>query len=214
MPETQWRPRQGSSFQGIVDALIAHRLANPALTQRHKWKTDRSGVAAEVDAFNSEVCRMYGWHQYIEEGDPPEINAEARLSAQTPGRSGRSAALVAGAELIVEWLGEGGRVVSQEQANGRAHICASCKFNVGGTNLLDWFTTRASAAIQKEFERRNEMKLKTPDDDKLGICDVCYCPLKLKVHTPPEIIFKHLPEEQLKALPPECWIKIEKEKSL
>jgi hypothetical protein len=35
---------------------------------------------------------------------------------------------------------------------------------------------------------------------------MCLCPLKLKVHTPKELVKKHLPAELAKDLPMTCWM--------
>jgi hypothetical protein len=69
-----------------------------------------------------------------------------------------------------------------------------------------------------------DRKLSTPYDDRLNVCKVCLCPLKLKVHTPLKYISAHMneavladlmkvgqPDKELERLgqkneDPKCWI--------
>jgi hypothetical protein len=59
-----------------------------------------------------------------------------------------------------------------------------------------------------QIERMQERKLSTPVDDKLNVCDVCLCPLKLKVHTPLKYIKANMSEPVLADLQKveKCWI--------
>jgi len=58
------------------------------------------------------------------------------------------------------------------------------------------------------FERLQERKLATSHDAALNVCDVCLCPLKLKVHTPLQYIKAHMTDEVFADLArvPGCWI--------
>jgi hypothetical protein len=51
------------------------------------------------------------------------------------------------------------------------------------------------------------MGLHTDSDDKLHVCEICKCPLKLKIHARLEHIRAHMDNETLAALPQSyCWI--------
>jgi hypothetical protein len=113
--------------------------------------------------------------------------------------------LTAGAVLLDEWQDEGCPTVLAAEANRRAIICAACPQN-GLGDLTRWFTVFASETIRKRIESAQKSELKTPSDDKLGICEACLCPLKLKVHVPLTNIKKHLTPKSQAALDPRCWI--------
>jgi hypothetical protein len=68
--------------------------------------------------------------------------------------------------------------------------------------------TVASEAIRKQLEKVQDRKLSTPYDDKLNVCMVCFCPMKLKVHVPIASINHEMTDETraaLSAVEP-CWI--------
>lgn len=202
-PETNWRSRNWTSFDTIVDELIAHRRANPALVARYGWATDKPNVANEVEAFNVRLCEQYGWTSFITStgGDAPYPKSYPPHQAMS---NLLSAKLVVGAKSLVDWS-ISGEVVPQEQAEARAIVCAACKENRTG-ELQDIFTAPAFALIKKELEIRNERKLKTEQDEKINFCDACGCPLKLKVHCPTEVISKYMTAEMKKDLDKSCWI--------
>ena len=68
--------------------------------------------------------------------------------------------------------------------------------------------TQPAQVIAKQLERISGMKLTTSVDDKLQICTVCLCPLKVKVHTPVEYIKRHTTPEVASELAavPGCWV--------
>ena len=106
---------------------------------------------------------------------------------------------------MVEWLRKGADAVEPEIATKRAAICATC-INNGQGGLERYFTIAVSEAIRGELNRRNLMRLSTPYDDKLNVCEVCYCPLKLKVHLPLARVTNELAPDLKETLPPHCWI--------
>jgi len=62
------------------------------------------------------------------------------------------------------------------------------------------------------MEKLEERKLTTTSDDKIQICEVCTCPLRLKVHTPLKFINAHLDDDVLRDLERVhgCWIPAER----
>lgn len=207
-PETGWRPKRHASFYQIVQQVISHRKGNPVMTQKHGWRLDTAGVEQEVDAFNAKLCFDHGWHDYIMgtgvDASPPKLRPRSASGAVAAG-----ADLVGGATALVEMFGEGGRPVASALAATRAAICASCPKNEQG----DWtrfFTEPASMLIRKMLGIVKDLDLRTPHDDKLQICGVCYCPLKTKVWANRSHILRHLKPELQSQLPGHCWIRNEK----
>jgi hypothetical protein len=212
-PETKWQPRNGSSFQGIVEALIAHRQSQPYLAKLHKWSTDRATVEDEVDVFNASICERMGWKDYImtPAQEPPSPRFRA-LSA--PAQSQLSAAaekvkkVWQGIKSINDWLDSGEPAVASELAESRAAICVACPLN-GKGGIDEWFTKPASEVVKKQFERSSEKKLFTSVDDNLGVCQACLCPLKLVVQTPLKFKLAHIGDETKRALHASCWLRTE-----
>jgi len=201
-PETSWEAPRFASFQTIVQGLKSHRLANPFLAQKHGWRTDDEGVAEDVEQYNVKVCLQMGWGQFLTGGDGSPLGKQ---TLPQPNLSGRVQSVVVGAEIIVDWLASGAEAVDTVVSSRRAAICAECPQNKSG-DLLSFFTKPASEAIRRQLNRKREFKLETPSDDKLGVCQVCDCPMKLKVHLKIEAIRSKMKPEVAGALPPNCWI--------
>lgn len=214
-PETQWKPPAFASFQTIVDSLIAHRMGNPFLVQKHGWSTDPVAVADEVDAFNAKVCQIMGWGDYIDAGAGGAPSVPFPLPNR-PGLFGKLNQVAAGGKTLVKWIARKEEAVSSNLAEERARLCTNlkgdgkaCPLNTKG----DWtafFTVPVSNAIRAALEDRSRMNLSTPYDAQLGVCDGCNCPLKLKVHMPIARILEDMPTESFDSLVPDCWIRSEK----
>ena len=211
VPELNWRPRQFSSFNGIVDAVYHLILGNPSL--QGKYPTDRTAVEDMVDEFNANICAQNGWTEYI--GRPEQAAPIPKGSPQRQQillQSLRNAAakakeLVAGAKSLKAWVDSGDPPVPTEQSVNRAAICADCPQNEQG-DFTKWFTVPAAELIRKNLEALQQRQLSTPSDGKINICMACSCPLKLKVHTPIGYIVKDLTSEQ-RERPKQgknCWI--------
>jgi len=98
-------------------------------------------------------------------------------------------------------------------ADKRAAICVQCPQN-GSGGLSRYFTVPVATLIKSRFERLHEMKLVTPNDAQLGVCDACLCPLRLKVWTPMEFIVKHTEKNawpKFQQTTPRCWVLDESE---
>jgi hypothetical protein len=205
-PQTKWKSPDWASFTSIVDNLISHRNGN-------KWlnlPTDRPTVENEVDSFVAEVCAKMGWTDYIVSA-PGQGDPVVPFLPPLPHLPSRLQNVAGGASLLVEWLSDGAEAVPEPVSTARAMTCAAmndgkpCPFNEAG-DFTRFFTVPLSEAIRKEVERRKEMKLSTPYDDKLGVCSVCSCPLKLKVHVPLDLIVSRMRPEIRANLHPGCWI--------
>lgn len=211
-PQTGWRSRNFASFERIVEDLIRHRKANPAVTAKYKLATDYNTVAAEVDLYNAMRCEKMKWYDYITGISLRPAGGQASVIPFTE-RPNRSLGLqlkkvAVGASVIIEWIKSGGEAVQQSLANERASICTECPLNERG----DWtrfFTVPISEGIRAEMQRRKQWKLETPFDSQLCVCAACSCPLPLKVHMPIDKILAKIPEESKEALAPGCWIRKE-----
>jgi len=202
---TNWFPTPHASFDDTVRQIVEHRQKNRHLAERHGWSLDPKDVAIELDAYNAKVCEEMNWTEYITDGNPADSSFPfmSRFS-----RFVRNA--VSGVRTIAEWEIASGRVVSQEQAEARAKVCARradgkpCPKNLKA-GLLDFFTQEAARLIQLQLETKNNMKLATSLDSELGICDACGCVNKLKVWCPKDIVDLMKPEQR-ERLDPDCWV--------
>jgi hypothetical protein len=211
-PETGWVAPRMVSFDTVVNSLIAHRKANAFLAQKHNWATDFDSVAVEVDNYNAAVCAQMGWSDYITtdigalpppKSRPPSQSEQNQVSAA----GAKSKKIWAGVKTLNDWIDSGEPAVSAELSAARAAACMGCPQN-GRGDFTKWFTGPASEAIRRQIGKLSDRKLATPSDEKIDVCEVCLCPLKLKVHTPFDFIKAHLSKEiatELRAVPG-CWI--------
>jgi len=190
------------TFDKTVEEIIKHRLKNPAITKQHNLSTNFSEVATELEQY---TMRRLG----IQESVYPKTQSPVR---QFLARVGLGAAadkarnIGIGAQNLLAWS-DSGKVVPQATAEARAEICAGCNLNGQG----DWkqvFTAPAAELIKNQLAAKNSMKLSTPLDAKLGVCDACACPLPLKVWAPLEFALRKMSQETKDKLPAWCWMKI------
>lgn len=187
-----------NTFDQTVINIIKHRLANPAITARFKLATDVSSVSAELEKFTATRLGLPDPKPL----PPPELPS---LSGAVVGAVDGIRKLAAGAALLMDWEESGAAPVPSALANSRAAICATCPKN-DPEGLSKFFTVPVADPIRKRLERLHAMNLSTPSDDKLHVCAACLCPLKLKVHTPLDLILKRLKPKFKAELDPKCWI--------
>lgn len=215
-PETKWNSQQAvgqyPSFGTLVQALIRHRIGNPALVAKYNWATDEGNVSNEVDAYNAMICMSMGWTKFVYVGggaDPvPKSQPLSQIDPkQLSVAAGRVRKIWAGVRITNDWIDSGEPAVPQEQSTARAAICAECPIN-GQGDFTTWFTVPAAESIKRQLQKVSDRNLSTPSDDKLNICTACLCPLKLKVHTPINFIRPHTSEEVKADLKrnEKCWI--------
>lgn len=216
-PEVRWDSTKHvgtqPSFDRLCQAVRTFRLSNPHLVQKYGWATEEGAVEAEVDAFNATLCEKLGYTDYIIGGGNAAAIPFYIASRPSPLRA--AGAVLAGGRTLVDWLSSGAESVPVEKSTERAKVCATCPKNDNQGNLLDKFTGTVSEAIRETLNRRRDFQLATPYDDRLGVCQVCYCPLKLKVHLKIEEIARRLPAEEkaeLEKVEPPCWIPVELKK--
>ena len=206
IPELKFETPSYASFDTVVSAVLKVVRANPELAAKKGWPTDQTGVENWVDFVNANICAVNGWKDYIV-GDPyqpPKTTAPGALQ-RLQDVAGAVRKINAGVKLLLEWEHSGEAPVANGIAEHRASICETCPQN-GKGDLTRWFTVPASEIIRSQLNRIHDLKLATSRDDKLGICQVCLCPLKLKIWCSQALVEKHLSEETKKELPSFCWV--------
>jgi hypothetical protein len=87
-------------------------------------------------------------------------------------------------------------------------VCAGCPANQEG-DFSSFVTLPFAERIKRDAEELSKRGLSTTQDEKLRLCSLCSCPLRLKVHLPIEpYINQTLTPELVSALKgaPACWI--------
>lgn len=192
-----WVPSPVSqTFGQAVQLIIKHRISNPAMVMKHGLNTDVASVEQELDTYTRIRLKIPALQS--PKPTPPLHHSLSHVAGAAAGIK-RAAQ---GTGVIVDWLTSGGAPVDQETANKRAAICVSCPKNIEGS----WFTTSAAEIIRSTLSARSDLKLATPDDDKLKSCDVCKCLMRLKVWTPLHFIKDRTPADVMAEFPPHCWI--------
>lgn len=210
-PEVKtWRPRGYISFEALVQQVIALRRGNSALLAKG-LSIDHDTVANEVENFNVAICQRMGWTNYITGDTGVAPIPKPMAPQQTPGEvaaaAGKAKIIWSGVRTLNSWIDSGEPAVEQAEAERRAGICTECPMN-GKGGLERFFTAPASEAIKRQFEKLESRKLATSHDAKLGVCEACYCPLKLKVWAPIRFIKDNLSDSVITELRKgkNCWI--------
>lgn len=203
-PETGWTSPPHIGFSPTVDAIIAHRKANP----RFKLSLDRATVESELDGYTSaRLQSTYGdaANEWISGAAAPPVFTRPRPSPRV--ERGAVAVVnkaVAGIGLLIDFLGPKLTPVNNALASRRGEICAGCKLNQPGTALEE----AGGKALHLLLEYKADKRLNTIWDDRLLYCSVCSCNLKLKVHVPLDYVISKTTPEQMEKLDPRCWIKL------
>lgn len=203
-PPSQWDIRR------LVTSLQKHRTANKG---RFPWfKTDYQSILNEVEQVNVErIAKKPGAGIYLSDSSPPKTSALSSLPQKLESAVAGLKRVNAGRKMLLEWERESFPLVPQETANLRAIVCAECPKN-GKGDFTAYFTVPASNRIKQQIEVLKERKIDTPLDEKLGVCEICLCPLKLKVHAPMEYVERYMSDEiraELAAVTTDkgkCWV--------
>lgn len=198
--ETGWKSWEANplslwDWNLLLVTIQKYRQANP----KFRFNTTIAAITEDALVQNGErVNAIPNAESYvIKDPSPPKPLPPPLVDLATR--------LAAGAGSIVNFLAEGEKPVTPHIAENRALICAVCPQNQQG-DFTRWFTQPASELIRRWISQREKMQLKTSVDGKLGVCEACSCPLKLKVHFPLHRILKDIPAESKSALDPKCWI--------
>lgn len=210
-PQTQWSAPPGLTFDQVVDALIAHRKANP----RFNLTTDRAEVEKAVDSFqcirianNPEYCDGPSFRAALlpQRQSAVQGQMDARGNAAGGSEIGKYIKnTAAGIGLYVEWFGTGS-LVEQAEAERRAEICLSCPKHVKGNFFQRWNIVSAKE-VMTVFKMLKDIKRSTKYDEQLSVCDPCDCPIGAKIWAPKDIIMSHIRPESAANLWEKCWLK-------
>jgi hypothetical protein len=203
-----WQFRQAQTGWINPDAMIGksasvlaiqkHRLANPAISAKHKLSTDPVVIERELIAFQ----QARGALPPDQAPSPSFFPQRSSLPDRVVAAAGNIKRAASGTAVVLDWLTSGGAPVAQELANKRAAICVACPKNVDGS----WYTTAPAELIKSTLEARKDLTLATPSDAALKSCDICRCLLALKVWCPLEHIVAKTRPEIMAEFPPACWI--------
>jgi len=198
------------SFNSVVNQVSSLRRANKYLAEKNGWALDKAGIEYDVEQQNVARCIAHGWTEFLQSeavaAPPPQGDLKKNPFGSAVGAVKRVAA---GVGVLLEWLGSGGKPVEQSLAEHRANVCSTCPKNDGGP-WTSYFTKPMADKIRTQIEIKNDLALRTSQDEKLTVCSACDCPLQLKVHTPLSHILSHTTDEVRKKLDPRCWILSEK----
>jgi len=204
VPELNWDSTKVlppmPSLRTISNAVLALRIANPYVSQKHGWSLRLVDVENTVDEYNAAICLSHGWLDYVRltSGESPPPTLPPQASNPVVARS--LAGVAVNAEMV---LGKG--PVALPLAETRAKVCVECPKN-GKGDWTSYFTEPIAALARKTIEITRGMSLKTSMDDKLGVCTGCGCPLQSKVWAPLDHIIKNMPESDMKQLWEKCWV--------
>jgi hypothetical protein len=216
-PATKYQAPLFSTFTAQVDGTIAARLANPGVTKQYNLPTDRPTVEKEVDSYLAQVAMRQGWTDLVDTARQPSEGGVASSvpfpnpaqPTRRPSPFERAQLVVAGSEILVDWISSGAEAVPIQLAERRAAVCAKCVLNEPG-GLEQFFTLPVAAAIRTALNARREMRLQTSKDDLLHTCGGCLCPLRLMIHVPLEKKLAHLSQDAFDRLDQNCWVRSEK----
>jgi len=201
----QAEPFKGS-FHFVCREEMRFRKANPFLCQKYGWTTDMPAIEKDVHDYNVQRCIAGGWHDFLDDG----LAQSEYVPTQKKILRGAVAAVEttkAGIGVWMDFIGEGGVPVDAKLAAERAHICSTCTHNKQG-GLKNWFIQKVVEETTQLFGILQDLDVKTPHDDKLGVCELCSCPIRGKVQVPISHIRKHLTadvKEKLGAVK-HCWV--------
>lgn len=214
-PETGWQAPSPMSenFDRTVNRIIAHRLANP----RFPFATDYNTVTDELDAFTCTRLKHDPYYCDGPESDkkkdgpqhPPQgkpmFPSLQRLRQNLAGLVENIKRSAAGARILGEWIGQGGKPVAPELAERRATICVSCPMNTMDSHWLFGLPKTIAIAIHEQRRVKSQLELKVSVEDKLGTCDACKCQNQLAVWVPIHHIRKQTSRDIASKLDPRCW---------
>jgi hypothetical protein len=208
-PETGVKFNSMVPFKERVREVLDHRTAN------NLPRAELREVELDVDAFT--CARLKNDPQWCVGGEaqkkttqPSSLVGRVLEGVRSAVDQGRK--LTAGAQILSDWLGDGMHPVAPELAQRRADICNKgvdgqrCPKNVKAHPLL-LVTGPVSRRIQEHIAHKEGMNLSVIGEQTLGVCEVCICPMPLKVWTPLETIEKRTKPEMMEKFPAHCWIK-------
>lgn len=159
-------------YWGLLDDVATHRRGNslPPVTEAEVQDQICAGIPPE-------------WCEY-EKGDAPSVNTRLSLND-----------VVDFTKVLIAHA-QNREFVSQEEADRRARICASCFYNV----IVSGCGTCAKIASLISTDKT------TKHDNQLQNCAVCRCYNKAQVHFPLAVLESSDTDEKQQLYPVDfCW---------
>lgn len=178
---------------GAVIHGQTYRELIAAVVDFHKANNFPIGLLFE-SAVQDQMCRAIG------EGMDQFCSAVPREHQAYPLTTRKIGAteIKAFLKVMKEWAKTGEPMVSQEEAERRAEICASCPMNIEATGCR---TCQGIAAYAAEIGGVRKTRL----DSSLKTCSVCGCFLRVAISFPLAPQMSILTDEQRQAFPSFCW---------
>lgn len=215
IPQLKWQAAPYMSLDAIARAVINLLQANPQVQAQLGWDLSLPAMIDKLDEYNAQICLQMGYKDYVlAEGGQPEPPPFLGHPSQNPSDPNALAvaakkvkAIWSGIRVGQSWKDAGYPAVDAAHSESRASICAVCPKN-GPGGLETWFTKPAAEGIRRQAEDFANRGLKTSYDEKIKTCEICYCYLKTKVHTPISFIKPETSDEVLSELrkAPACWV--------
>lgn len=204
-----WSAPSHSSFDVVVNAIIALRKGNRWLITEHKLSTDLDTVSNEVDEYNAKRMVSMGYDHFVQDANVGVLQAAPFQRPQHPSlhRAVATSAVkrvTAGVGTLKEWWGDGLKSVDGHIAENRASICETCPLN-RDPNWIEKLIAAAAEKAKQFLEVKRALQLRTRFDDKLHFCDGCGCGIETKIWVPINVIRKTMIPEIKQALDPRCW---------
>lgn len=181
------QPESGRVFESYdystwINQIRDHRLAN-GYPISADWELElQNDLCRRHPEWGNVVC-----HRLDGKSFPRRLSFSATLSFLN---------------MLGQWVKKGAHFVTQEEAERRANICATCPMNVP----IAFGCAVCYSQVQEVIAWLGG-QTKTERDDQLGICGICSCSLKPSVHFPLEAQQANLTDEmkeQFKSLG-YCW---------
>lgn len=212
IPQAGMKKPFSGSFSDAVRFLYSFRSKNHALVEKHGWSLDISDIERDVELYNAQRMVAAGYLNFVElEG---EAAVQKKILQEPIGKTGRLFQNVGNAvgkvktalAIYRDLFGPEGKVVAKEEAERRASICSVCPRNDLAGGLTKYFLKEAASEIMMVAGMLKKRNVSTSLDDKLGVCQICLCPLGAKIHVESEILKKHIKSDEIAKLPSNCWI--------
>lgn len=207
LPEVGMKTPIKGSFRTVVDEFAKIVSANPAQAAKHNWPDYLEGQEDWVDVHNAQRLQAEGWSQFTTDGS--ELYILPPGQKKTRSVVDRVNQLATGGAIWAELFGSDNKTVDQPLAEKRAAVCVTCEFNDTKKGLANWFTSQLAGQLLSVYEIMKGKNLVTSQDDKIGVCAKCLCPLRSKAWVVHSTIIKHMKPETVESLPEWCWIKQE-----
>ncbi len=113
----------------------------------------------------------------------------------------KASTIAEGISNLTTWVGSGGAVVSQEEAQSRASICINCPCNKPDLAINEL----VAKAVKKFLAFKNELDLRVQGERSLYSCETCGCQIRLLIWEPMDRVKQQMTSEEIHLSPKHCW---------